>query len=81
MAAAAAFHLSMKFAREVNVSTRPMIAQPPMPKNMTIFCARAKILMPNTTNRKPTMLKIVAMMKRVPRGGLTSQFGRPVQPR
>ena len=38
-----------------------MSAQPPMPKTMTIFCARAKILMPKTTNRKPMMFSSVAI--------------------
>ena len=36
-----------------------MTMQPPMPKNITIFCVSAKILMPNTTNRKPITLKSV----------------------
>ncbi len=53
----------MKCARLVTVSTMPMTMHPPMPKNMTIFCTIAKILMPNTTNMKPRMLNSVAMRK------------------
>ena len=56
-----------------------MTAQPPMPKNMTIFCARAKILMPKTTNRKPTTLNSVAI-RNVCQLGVTSQSAAPAQP-
>ena len=80
LAAAAAFHLDMNELRDVMVSTTPISAQPPMPKNMTIFCTRAKILMPKTTNRKPMTLKIVATTK-VCQVALVSQLAPLVQPR
>jgi len=51
-----------------------------MPKNMTTFCTRAKILMPKTTNRKPTTLSSDATMN-VCHEALVSQFAAPVQPR
>ena len=57
-----------------------MTIQPPMPKIITIFCVRAKILMPKTTNRKPTMLKAVAR-KNVIQALLTTQSAALVQPR
>ena len=80
LAAAAAFHLDMNELREVMVSTTPMRAQPPMPKNMTTFCTRAKILMPKTTNKKPTTLRTDAM-RNVCHEALVSQLAAPVQPR
>ncbi len=54
--------------------------QPPMPKNITIFCVSAKILMPKTTNRKPTMLNMVARAN-VIQALLTTHVAAPVQPR
>ena len=57
-----------------------MITQPPMPKTMTIFCVRAKILIPNTTKRNPMTLKMLAM-KKVTQLELTSQSAAPVHPR
>ena len=50
-----------------------------MPKIITIFCVRAKILMPKTTNRKPTMLKAVAR-KNVIQALLTTESAALVQP-
>ena len=79
-ARAAAFHLAVNEARDVTVSTMPIRAQPPMPKNMTIFCTRAKILMPKTTNRKPTTLKSEATMK-VCQLALVSQLAASLQPK
>ena len=56
-----------------------MTTQPPMPKNMMIFCVRAKILMPKTTNMKPMMLNRVATKK--PTQLLpASQSAAPCQP-
>ena len=68
----------MKVAFEVRLSTKPSTAQPPMPKNMMTFCARAKILMPKTTNRKPMMLSRVAIRNWWDSG--PSQLAPPRQP-
>ena len=80
LAAAAASHLAVNEARDVKVSTTPIRAQPPMPKNMTIFCTRAKILMPKTTNMKPMTLKIEAT-RNVCQVALVSQLAALLQPR
>ena len=80
VATASASHFSMKVAFDVTDRMMPMIAAPPIPKNMTPFCTLAKILMPNTTNRKPMMLNSVAM-KNVTQAELMIQSAASVQPR
>ena len=77
---AALFHWAMKWALLVRVSTMPMTTMPPMPKNITTFWTVAKILMPKTTNMKPTTLKQLASRK-VIHWLLTTQLAAPFKPR